>query len=112
MNAPGYPHAPGWRRSAIGDTSREAAERASVKALSLKDRVLAMLASGPASPEELTARFAEAGETVLLNTIRARCTDLHKLGKLRPSGSFGRGESGKTRVIRWEIVPETEGRSS
>lgn len=107
MTAP-YPHSPGWRASAAGDTSREAAERAAVKAPSLKDRVLAMLASGPASPEELTARFAEAGETVLLNTIRARCTDLHKLGKLRPSGSYGRGESGKTRVIRWEIVAAAE----
>src|SRR5690349_10053768 len=70
----GYPHQPGWRRGPNAATSREAAEVAARQAAPLKERVLHMLAEGPASPEELQAKFAEAGERILLNTLRARCS--------------------------------------
>lgn len=101
-----YPNRPGWRQGPNSETSREAADKAAKTAQPLKVRVVELLRSGPASPEELVQRFADQGDAVLLNTIRARCTDLGKVGVLRPSGSYGRGESGKTRVIRWEVVPE------
>ena len=104
----GYPNQPGWRTGPNSATSQEAASAAAVHAGPLKDRVLALLDVGPASPEELQAKFAALGERVLLNTVRARCSDLHALGRLRPSGTFARGESGKVRVIRWRLATADE----
>lgn len=103
-----YPQTPGWRAGPNSATSREAAFAATPRAAPLKQRVLALLVSKPATPEELVSIFAEGGETVLLNTMRARCTDLHKLGFLCPSGTFGTGESGKVRVIRWRLTTSAE----
>lgn len=105
----GYPHQPGYRAGPNCATSREASEFAARRAGPLKDRVLAMLQDGPASPEELRARFIQSGESVLLTTVRARCSDLHALGKVKPSGSFGKGESGKVRVIRWCLASAADG---
>lgn len=104
-----YPNLPGWRSGPNSETSREAARRATPSAGPLKERVRAAIAISPATPEELVAHFAERGERLLLNTIRARCsTDLHKLGELTPSGTFGKGEGGKTRVIRWRMTTPAE----
>jgi hypothetical protein len=102
-----YPNEPGYRSGPNSATSEEGARIAAVNAGPLKDRIFGMLQDGPASPEELQVRFASWGERVLLNTLRARCSDLHALGKVVPSGTFGRGESGKVRVIRWrQSTPE------
>lgn len=65
-----------------GNSSR-AARRAAVKAPSVKQQILASLASqGPATPEELRARHGGAGH---LNSWRARCSDLQ-----RPRDAEGR----------------------
>ena len=103
-----YPHSPGWRRGPNNATSKAAAKLAGERAAPLKERVLAMLSEAPATPEELVERFSLAGERVLLNTARARVSDLHALGRVCPSGTFGLGESGKARVIRWRAATAEE----
>ena len=103
-----YPHEPGFRRGPNSATSEAAAKLAGERAQPLKERVLEMLSRGPASPEELVAQFVETDERVLLNTVRARCSDLHALGRIGPSGTFGIGESGKARVIRWRVCTAEE----
>lgn len=102
-----YPKEPGWRRSAIGSTSREAALAAKPHAPRMADLALGViLAKGRATPEEITAALALKGQKVLLNSVRARCTQMHRLGLLTPSGEFGKGESGRCRVIRWAPTPK------
>lgn len=104
----GYPKKPGWRRSATGTTSREAAEAVADRAPRQADLAWDIIVEkGRASPEEIMAALNARGHKVLLNSIRARCTQLHKLGKLRPSGSFAKGESGRCRTIQWEVAPST-----
>jgi hypothetical protein len=104
----GYPESPGWRRGPNSATSEAAAVLAAGRAPSLKHQILSMLKDRPATPEELESRFHEAGAKVLLNTIRARCSDLHAAGKLLPSGTYGIGESGKARTIRWRLADAEE----
>lgn len=104
-----YPETPGWRRSATGATSREAAQAVAERAPTQAELALAVIvARGRASPEEITAELQGKGHKVLLTSIRARCTQMHKRGKLRPSGKFGRGESGRCRTIQWEVAPPAE----
>jgi hypothetical protein len=101
-----YPEKPGWRASSTGSTSREAA--LSVRATAPRHADLAravILEKGSASPEEITSALESRGHKVLLTSIRARCTQMHKLGELRPSGSFAKGESGRCRTIRWAFAP-------
>jgi len=101
-----YPDTPGWRRNATGSTSREAAQAVKVRAPSQAKLCLQVVAdTGAASCEEIAATLAGRGSPVLLSSIRGRCTELHHKGKLRPSGQFGKGESGRSRSIRWEVVP-------
>lgn len=99
-----YPKEPGWKGKA---TSRAAA--AAVKASAPRQADLAravIVEMGRASPEEITATLNGRGHKVLLNSIRARCTQMHKLGDLKPSGQFARGESGRCKTIRWEVAPK------
>ena len=103
-----YPHEPGWRSGPNSATSREGAVLAGVKAPALKLQILEHLARRPSTPEEITAAFEAEGNRQLLNTIRARCTDLYKAGQLMPSGTFGLGESRKVRVIRWRLSTSEE----
>ena len=101
-----YPDTPGWRRNATGSTSREAALAVKVRAPSQAKLCLQVVAdTGAASCEEIAVALAGRGSPVLLSSIRGRCTELHHKGKLRPSGQFGKGESGRSRSIRWEVVP-------
>jgi hypothetical protein len=44
----------------------------------------------------------------LLNSVRARCTQLRALGRVVDSGQRGKGESGKVRVIRWRVATADE----
>ncbi len=105
-----YPKRPGFRRSATGSTSREAAEAVRAKAPRQADLARQVIAeAGAASPEEITAALTARGHRVLLTSIRARCTQMHKLGELRPSGTFAKGESGRCRTIRWELAPKAGG---
>jgi hypothetical protein len=106
----GYPHEPGWRASAAGDTSKAAALAAKERAPKQADLALAAIRErGRASPEEITEALEAEGHRVLLTSIRARCTQMHKLGVLRPSGFYGKGESGRCRVIQWELAPQNDG---
>jgi hypothetical protein len=100
-----YPATPGWRAGPNEATSREAALSVTPTAKTMKAKILDLLADGPASPEELTLMFEARGERVLLNSVRARTTQLYKEGVTRPSGQYGKGESGRVKVIKWEIVP-------
>ena len=104
----GYPNEPGWRRGPNSATSKEGADAAKEMAGSLKSLVLDRLRNGPASPEEMVIHFRERGKVALLNTVRARCTDLNRLGLVCPSGTFGIGESQKVRVIRWRLTTDLE----
>ncbi len=108
MSDSGYPNEPGWRTGPNAETSKEGAMLAAKTAGPMKHRVIAYLGEGPATPEQLVGRFRRDGEVVLLNTIRARTTDLFKLGVVCPSGTYGLGESGKVRVIHWRLMSNEE----
>jgi hypothetical protein len=106
----GYPFEPGWRSTAVGETSRAAAIASRPVAKKQADLCLEIIGErGHATPEQITAALAEQGHRVLLTSIRARCTGLHKQGVLRDSGNRGLGESLRCKVISWEIVPRPEG---
>jgi hypothetical protein len=101
-----YPDGPGHKGT---ETSRAAAEFVAPSAGRMMDRVEAYLqAAGPASPEEISAGIAQPGEILLLNSVRARCTQLRALGRVVDSGQRGKGESGKVRVIRWRVATADE----
>lgn len=101
-----YPDAPGFRGT---ETSRAAAEYVAPTAARMLDRVESYLrANGPACPEEICAGIARPGERLLLNSVRARCTQLRAQGRLVDSGQRGKGESGKVRVIRWRCATPDE----
>ena len=102
------PLGPLWRLGPNSQTSMEGAQFAATRAGTHKDQILNLLEAGEASPEEMATKFASTGERILLNTIRARCSDLYRVGRVRPSGTFGRGESGKVRVIRWRLSTPDE----
>lgn len=106
-----YPFEPGARAGLTPETtetSRQAADAVAPTAARMVDRIADLLASGPRSPEELTVVLAaDSDAPVLLTSVRARCTQLHKQGRARPSGSFGVGESNRIKTIRWRLsTPE------
>lgn len=98
---------PGWRRSSIGDTARLAAEAMKPKAPLLRELVLEAFDAGPATPEEITDRLSRAGHRVLLMSIRPRCSELARRGRLKDSGERGKGEGGKA-AIRWRRTTPDE----
>jgi hypothetical protein len=105
-----YPKTPGWRPGAL-ETSRLAAESVAPTAGRMMDRVEAYIRDhGPASPEEITAGLVRPGERILLNSIRARVCQLHKLGHVADAGrdKRGIGESGRVGVIRWRVTTPEE----
>lgn len=103
-----YPAAPGWRQSATGETSREAAEAIRAKAPRMLDRVRELLAEGPASPEQLHAKLARAGVPTLLTSVRARVCQLRAMGEVCDSGARGKGESNRAKVIVWRLTTPDE----
>lgn len=103
MDRSQYPAGPGVRSTATGGTSEAAAEFIAPHVAGLCKDVLAYLAQGPASPEELAAKFAADGRPVLLTTIRARTSQLSRLGYVTDSGLRGMGESLRVRVIKWRL---------
>lgn len=102
-----YPNEPGSR---VGSpqTSLLAALDAAKSAPRAIDRILAKLADGPASPEEMHTAFAAEGDPLLLTSIRARVTQLKRLGKVIDSGERGVGESLKSKVIRVRLTTPAE----
>ncbi|WP_296596482.1 hypothetical protein [Phenylobacterium sp.] len=101
-----YPDSPGWKGT---ETSKEAAAFVAPHAATLEARCEAYIqAHGPASPEEVCAGIAAPGERLLLTTIRARVCGLRAKGRVVESGEYGKGESGKVRVIRWRAATADE----
>ena len=102
-----YPNDPGFRKQADGETtSRDAALKVRPKAKGQAKLALEVIETlGKASPEEIHKTLKERGQHILLTSIRARCTQMHKRGQLRPSGEHGTGESGWAKVIKWEPDP-------
>lgn len=102
-----YPEQPGCRTGSP-QTSLLAALDAARTAPRAKDRILAKLAGGPASPEELCAAFAAEGDPLLLTSIRARVTQLKRLGRVIDSGERGLGESRKSKVRKMRLTTPAE----
>lgn len=104
----GYPDTPGWRHDSA-PTSREAAEFVAPTAGRMMDRVEVYLRDyGPASPEEITAGIVQPGEHLLLTSIRARCTQLKRLGRAADAGTRGIGESRRCKVVRLRVTTADE----
>jgi len=103
-----YPYEPGWRRGPHAAQSKGAAGLAAINAGPLKLVVLDLLAQAPATPEELKQRLSDAGRVALLNTVRARCTDLRVLGLVCASGTFGIGEGGHAKTTRLRLTNAVE----
>ena len=88
-----YPHAAGWKAR---ETSRAAAER--ITAGTLRAMVLICFNySGPMTADECAAKL----ETSILS-IRPRCTELSRLGRLVDSGERRLNASGKNAIV-WRI---------
>jgi hypothetical protein len=91
------------------ETGQGAAAEANKRAPRMLEQVEGFVRDhGPASPEEVTALFAQRGEKVLLTTVRARMTQLRGLGRVVPSGLKGLGESQRAKVIRWRCASPEE----
>lgn len=102
-----YPDQPGCRTGSP-QTSLLAALDAAKTAPRAIDRILEKLAEGPASPEELHAAFVAEGEPLLLTSIRARVTQLKRLGRVIDSGERGLGESLKSKVRKMRLTTPAE----
>lgn len=103
----GYPDNPGWRAGSL-ETSRLAALDVALTAPRMMDRVLAVLETGPATPEEIHAALSSDGERVLLTSVRARVCQLHAQGRVKDTGERGLGESLRSKVIRWRLATARE----
>lgn len=90
--------------TATGETSKAAARKARATSSKLCRAILGHIRdNGPASPEELRGALAPEGFSSLVNTHRARCSDLAHMGLLIDSGERGVSEAG-SRVIKWAIA--------
>jgi hypothetical protein len=95
MNDSSYPIGPGFKAPG---PSQEAAEAIAGVASNLRDKVLEIIASTPGGS---TADNIAFGLNRSILSIRPRVSELHRLGKIRPSGARGRNESGMSATI-WE----------
>lgn len=101
-----FPEEPGWKGT---ETSRAAAEFVAPSAGRMMDRIEALVAErGPMSPEEITEALWTPDNPILLNSVRARATQLKRLGRATDSGLRGLGESRKVRVIRIRVTTPDE----
>ena len=107
MNRDRFPYQPGSRKGAAS-TSHVAAKDQQAKAPAMLEVIKSFLASGPASPEELTERVLATGRKTLLTSVRARCCQLHKQGVVIDSGLRGVGESGTSKVVKWRLTTPVE----
>ena len=102
-----YPESPGWRQNATGETSKAAALAVCLRAPTQCERVLAVLEQGPAHPEAITARLKACGHNVMLMSIRPRCSQLVRQGRIVDSGARGSGEGG-CKAIVWRLATAGE----
>lgn len=96
---PSYPRYPGSRGT---HTSRLAADSVRPRALTLRQRVLDLLADCALTTYELTARLAPLPYC----TIQPRVAELYALGLVEPSGVFGVTPGGR-KAIRWRLRSPT-----
>ena len=102
-----YPESPGWRQNETADTSMLAARAVKPRAPKQMQLVLEALQHGPASPEVITDRIRGEGHAVLLMSIRPRCSQLVRLGKIKDTGLRGRGEGGQKCIV-WRLATAEE----
>lgn len=102
-----YPEQPGCRAGSP-QTSLLAALDAARTAPTAIALIVSKLASGPASPEELQAAIEGDGHRLLLTSVRARVTQLKRLGRVIDSGERGIGESLRSKVIRVRLTTALE----
>lgn len=89
-----YPQVPGWKSR---ETSRQAAER--IDASTLRAKVLECIkAHGPCTADEAAAHLR-----IDRLSVRPRCSELARLGKLHDSGERRLNASGK-RAIAWQAL--------
>lgn len=98
---------PLWRSDATGETSREAAFAVAEKAPTLRERVLAILAEGPAIPETIHARLVREGVSTVLTSVRPRCSELMRMGLITDSGRREKGEGGCNAIV-WRLTSDEE----
>ena len=92
-----------WRRSSTGETARDAALTQDAKAPKMREEVLSIITEhGPSTPEEVFAVMLSRGRKTVLQSVRARCSDLAAAGVLKDSGSR-RTAQGGCKAIVWMI---------
>ena len=73
----------------------------------LRQRVLAIIAEGPALPEAILARLRAEGVRTVLTSIRPRCSELARMGLIRDSGRRAKGEGGSNAIV-WRLATPDE----
>jgi hypothetical protein len=90
-----YPVVPGFKREG---TSAEAARSVSRSVGTLRDRVLAAIRQRPSTADELAEALSETPFS-----IRPRCTELLKLGKITETPDRRRNASGRLAAV-WKAT--------
>lgn len=81
-----YPSSARWKRAG---TSQESAEKINPRVPTIRERVLAALRVTPGTPDEISDWL---GESIL--TVRPRCSELLRLGKVKETGERRPNRSG------------------
>lgn len=92
-----YPNHPGAK---VGGPSRDAADKIAEHAMTVRERVDALFDDG----EELTADecATRLNETVL--TVRPRCAELNRKGRIEDTGKRRKNQSGMSATV-WRRTP-------
>lgn len=90
-----YPDAPGFKREG---TSQEAATAIASRGRQLRQKALEIIKTTPHTADEVASTL---GESIL--SIRPRCSELARLGKIQDSGERRLNTSFK-RAIVWRAV--------
>jgi len=94
-----YPNEPGWKGR---DTSREAAAGVGSKASTVRELVLECITAN-ALTHGLTADECATMLSLHYGTVRPRCSELSRMGKIQDSGLRRPNVNGK-RCVVWESV--------
>ena len=94
--------------TATGETSRAAAKIAAFTSSETCRAIRAAIAArGDATAEEAHTDLIELGHDAVLNTIRARISDMARVGMLTATARRGVSASGRCRSIAWRLsTPE------
>jgi hypothetical protein len=104
-----YPEEAAGYRAGIGEeTARAAAELQNRSLHSIRALVLAEFGNGSGTPEAICERLAQRGHALWYQTVRARVSDLGRLGKLIPTGERGPSMSGAAKSLVWRKAKPAE----